>query len=757
MEALQDENRPLKNYEETVYFQFSIKPFAFQQEILDQLFSERILHNHYKNLVVAATGTGKTVISAFDYKRFCEENPNSPNRLLFVAHREEILKQSLACFRGVLHSENFGELWVGDHRPKSEELNHLFISIQTFNAKTFQDLVSSTYYDFIIVDEFHHSAAPSYQFLLTYFTPHILLGLTATPERLDGKDIVDLYFDGRIAAEIRLPEAINRKLLSPFHYFGITDADNASLNQIQWKKGGYSTEDLDAIYLDNEYRVQLILDSLDKYLSNIEEVIGLGFCCSIKHAQYMAEKFSQAGISSMALTSKTPKEERQNAKKLLISKQIHFIFIVDLYNEGVDIPEVNTILFLRPTESLTVFLQQFGRGLRISKDKEQLTVLDYIGHAHKKYNFEYKFRALLTQKERSLESEIEDLFPHVPKGCLIELERVAQHHILENLKTNITNKRNIIRKIKHFTVDTGKNLTLSNFISYYGLSLQEIYKYGSWTRLCVIAGVHDDFEHNNEDILVKGILRLIKINSRRFLDFIRNTLSNLNNFSFAKQNQEEKLMLAMFYYTLWFKPLADYSFSRIEDSFNQLRQNPILLSEMIEIIDICFENIHFVDHKISLGFPCPLDLHCAYSTDQVLAAMEYYTVDKKPSFREGVKFLKEKNLNLLFVTLNKSEKEFSPSTMYHDYSISDVLFHWQSKSTTSIKSNTGQRYIHEDHLILLFVRKSRKEQGFTSPYVFLGPVEYVKHEGSKPINITWRLKTPMPPFLQKGSNKFMIS
>ena len=222
---------------------FDIRPYPFQQEILAKLEAERTVRAQYRNLVVAATGTGKTVISAFDYKRFRDANPGKPNRLLFVAHREEILKQSLSCFRGVLKDNNFGELFVGSYKPQG--IDHLFMSIQTFNAKDWSDHTTADYYDFIIVDEFHRAAAPSYQQLLNHYRPKVLLGLTATPERMDGKDVLT-YFGSRIAAEIRLPEAIERKLLSPFQYFGITDT--VDLSNLRWVQGGYDRAELSNLY-----------------------------------------------------------------------------------------------------------------------------------------------------------------------------------------------------------------------------------------------------------------------------------------------------------------------------------------------------------------------------------------------------------------------------------------------------------------------------------------------------------------------------
>ena len=368
-------------------YTMDIAPYSYQQEILDKLEAERAVRGYTRNLVVAATGTGKTVISALDYKRFCKQHPGMPCRLLFVAHREEILRQSLYTFRAILKDANFGELFVGSYRPES--IDHLFLSIQTFNSQDFAAKIAPNFYDYIVVDEFHHAAAPTYQKLLSYYQPQILLGLTATPERMDGKSVLP-YFNNRIAAEIRLPEAIDRKLLCPFQYFGVTDT--ADLSGLKWRTGGYDKNELSNLYtlsgMVAERRADLVVNSILKYVTDIDEVKGLGFCVSIAHAQFMARYFNTHGIPSMALTGDSPDEERNAAKQRLVSGELRFLFVVDIYNEGVDIPEVNTVLFLRPTESLTVFLQQLGRGLRLAENKDCLTVLDFIGQANKKYNFE---------------------------------------------------------------------------------------------------------------------------------------------------------------------------------------------------------------------------------------------------------------------------------------------------------------------------------------------------------------------------------
>ena len=407
-----------EKYSETDHsgiYTLDILPYSYQQEILDKLEAERTVRGHNRNLVVAATGTGKTVISALDYKRFCKQHPGKPCRLLFVAHREEILKQSLYTFRAVLKDANFGELLVGNY--KVDSIEHLFISIQTFNSQDFTAKTGADFYDYIVVDEFHHAAAPTYQKLLEYYQPQILLGLTATPERMDGKSILD-YFGGRVAAEIRLPEAIDRKLLCPFQYFGVTDT--ADLSSLKWRTGGYDKAELSNLYTFSgmvaQRRADLVVNSILKYVTDIDEVKGLGFCVSIEHARFMADYFNTHGIPSIALTGDSPDEERNAAKQRLVSGELRFLFVVDIYNEGVDIPEVNTVLFLRPTESLTVFLQQLGRGLRLAENKECLTVLDFIGQANKKYNFEEKFTALLSNTTHSVSREIKEGFVSAPKG-----------------------------------------------------------------------------------------------------------------------------------------------------------------------------------------------------------------------------------------------------------------------------------------------------------------------------------------------------
>ena len=739
---------------QTDQYTLDIRPYSYQQEILDKLEAERSIRGHFRNLLVAATGTGKTVISALDYKHFCKQNPQSPCRLLFVAHREEILRQSLYTFRAVMKDGNLGELFVGNYRPDS--IDHLFISIQTFNSQDFTEKTSPEYYDFIIVDEFHHAAAPTYQKLLTYYRPKILLGLTATPERMDGQSILP-YFENRIAAEIRLPEAIDRKLLCPFQYFGVSDS--VGLGSLRWSRGGYDKGELSRLYSESGSisltRADLVVSSLFKYVTDINDVKGLGFCVSIEHARFMSDYFNSHGIPSMHLTGQSSDEARTSAKAQLISGNVRFIFVVDIYNEGVDIPEVNTVLFLRPTESLTIFLQQLGRGLRLSEDKECLTVLDFIGQANRKYNFEDKFAALLFNTTRSVTSEIKSGFISLPKGCYIQLEKQATKYILDNIRASYGNTASLVMRIASFTEDTGLDLTLSNFLDYYHIDSRSIYKFSSFSRLCARADVIEDFVEPIEETLQKAFPRFCTIDSRRFIQFLLSTLPKLTNVDINSLPPIKQHMMQMLYITIWQKSVDNWQSDEVRNNLQTLSESPIMLAELTALLKYNYDHIDFIDEAIDIGFDCPLDLYCTYSRDQLLVALDFM---KPSTVREGVKWLPEKKADVLFVTLNKAEKQYSPTTMYNDYSINSRLFHWQSQSTTSENSTTGQRYIHHKERgsrVLLFVREFKNDPitGNAMPYTYLGTANYESHQGETPMNITWRLDYPIPAKYLKKTNK----
>jgi superfamily II DNA or RNA helicase len=732
------------------HFLFDIQPYFYQKEILEKLQVEREVFGRMKNLLVAATGVGKTVISAFDYKRYKNKYKNA--KLLFVAHREEILKQSLDTFRVILKDPNFGDMLVGNQQPDS--LDNLFVSIQSFNSKKLYETMTNDYYDFIIVDEFHHAAADSYQKLLRHFQPKILLGLTATPERMDGKNILT-YFDDTISAEMRLTEAINRKLLSPFQYFCVSDT--VDLSKLKWSRKGYEIRELENVYTSNDHRSSQIIKSIHKYVTDIDQVRGLGFCVSIEHAKYMADFFNKVKIPSVALYGNVDGKTRREAQYMLIQGEIKFIFVVDLYNEGIDIPEANTILFLRPTESLTVFLQQLGRGLRLAEGKECLTVLDFVGQAHKNYDFEQKFRALVGKTKYSVQHYIENGFVHLPKGCFVQLEKQAKDYILRNIKSSTNTRGNLVAKMKYFEEDTGLKLTLSNFLKFHHLSIYDFYgKSGdrSFSRMMVEAGVALKFEFDDEKVLTKRLPNLFHFNSRKLLQFLMNYVENR-----AIQNKEEELMLGIFYYSFYNAHPASEEFATLEEGVSKMLAQPEFKEEILEIFAFLYQSLETMEIDNNFDFDCPLGVHSYYNTSQVLAAFGYYNEESSPAFREGVKHFEDKNLDIFFITLNKSEKEFSPSTLYDDYAVNEQLFHWETQSRVAEGSKIAERYINHkkrNHQIALFVREYKKENGYTSPFVFLGTAEYVSHSGSKPMSFVWRLKEEMPSYLVPRANKNIL-
>ena len=508
--ALKKERITEKNNSATY---FDIKPFPFQEEILEKLITERFIHSRFRNLIVAATGTGKTVISAFDFKNF--RNQNSSAKLLFVAHRKEILQQARATFQGILRDNNFGELWVDGIEP--EKYDCVFASVQTLSNRLNDLSFSDSFYDFIVIDEVHHIAASSYRPITNRFKPRILLGLTATPERMDGEDILK-DFCNTIAAEIRLPEALNRKLLCPFQYFGITDS--IDLSKVEWKNGRYLPSELTKIYTQNDKRIGEIINNLNKYLREINEVRALCFCVTQEHAQYMAENFTLVGLKADYLVSSNA-DLRDELRRKFLKKEINYLFVVDIFNEGIDIPEIDTVLFLRPTESLTVFLQQLGRGLRLAEGKECLTVLDFVGNSRPEYDFEGKFRALVGKTNTSTLKEIEDDFPHLPLGCSIVLEKKAKDYILLNIKHATTfNKNQLLNKIRNYRYQTTMPLTLNNFSKFYHIPLQLIYKKGNWKRLCVSAGQIEDYSPLNESEIYRAINKKMAFMQFKFLFFI---------------------------------------------------------------------------------------------------------------------------------------------------------------------------------------------------------------------------------------------
>ncbi|HEX9014434.1 MAG TPA: DEAD/DEAH box helicase family protein, partial [Chloroflexota bacterium] len=492
--------RRARSGSETSIVPFDLQPYPFQREMLYQLEVERERHNRWRNLIVAATGTGKTIVSAFDYKRVRESE--GYDSLLFVAHRREILEQSRDIFRNVLRDGSFGELLVAGERPR--EGNHVFASIQSLASVHLSDLAPDAY-DVVIVDEFHHAAAPTYERLLGHLRPRLLLGMTATPERTDSMDITT-WFDGHIAVELRLWDALEQGLLCPFQYFGV--ADNVDLSRLTWSHGGYEIGQLEKVYTGNDSRVLKVLKAIRDVVEAPEAMRALGFCVSVRHAEYMADRFNQAGIPSAAVSARSAQSERTDALRALRERRINVIFAVDLFNEGLDIPDIDTIFFLRPTESPVVFLQQLGRGLRRIEGKAGVTVLDFIGQQHRRFRFEARFRALLGGDRKQVERQVEDDFPFLPSGCSINLDRQSQEIILNNIRGALRLRGSLLSDRLR---DLG-DISLTEFLAKTDFSLDEIYSgsHPGWTTIRRQAGLVGD-PGPDEAALSRALGRMLHI------------------------------------------------------------------------------------------------------------------------------------------------------------------------------------------------------------------------------------------------------
>jgi superfamily II DNA or RNA helicase len=732
---------------------FDITPHNFQKEILQRLLSERAKGN-FRNLVIAATGTGKTVISAFDFKQFYVQNPNA--KFLFVAHREEILKQALHTYRHILKDQNFGSLWFSGHEPANH--NHIFASVQTIANRLSQLNLKADFYDYIVIDEVHHIPAKSYRPILIYFKPKILLGLTATPERMDGEDIL-FDFGNSISAEIRLPEALNRKLLCPFQYFGISDS--IDLSNVSWRKGRYDVNELENIYSEDDRRVIEIIHNCERYLSNLNEVCAIGFCVSKKHAQFMAKKFLEKGLKAADLTSDNS-NDRVSLLNKLKTKEINYLFVVDMFNEGVDIPQIDTVLFLRPTDSLTIFLQQMGRGLRLHQGKDCLTILDFVGNSNPEYDFEHKFRAMIGKTHIAVKDEIETDFPHLPLGCSIVLERRAKEIIIANIKkATSSGLRNLIKKIQNFNNSYTLPLSLANLLKFESLDLLNVYKSkNTWDFLLSESGIKKDFIPTYFDVQIGRMLGTtwLSTDSISYFEKVRSFLKNENDFDF--KNAENQIFLLMLFYDIFQYSPSKMGYNIASDGIKEVFKNITLKEEVLSYLEIRINQCECIEKNIHLSSQFPLKVNGRYTRSQILVALKLSTENKKSSNREGVAVNKTSKIEALFVTLDKSQGDYSPTTMYEDYAITENLFHWQSQNSTKPDSLKGLSYIKhlkEGKTILLFVReKNVDENGLTMAYVFLGPAKYLSHEGSQPMSIKWILEEAIPPGLFNESRKLAV-
>lgn len=699
-----------------------VRPYGYQREILDDLTAEREVHGRWRNLVVMATGTGKTVVAALDYRRL--HRAGKVDSLLFVAHQEQILRQSRSTFRQVMGDGSFGERLVAGERPT--RWRHVFASIQSLHR---QDIDPEAF-DMVIVDEFHHAEARTYAHLLERLRPRVLLGLTATPDRADGRD-VRRWFDGHAAVELHLREALDRQLLAPFHYFGLHD--DVDLSHLAWKRGqGYDRGELENVYTGNEARARLVLRAAQR-LADVRRMRALGFCVSIGHAAFMADWFNRHGVPAAAVTSEVDRSAQQGLLRDFRNGTLRVLFTVDLFNEGVDLPMVDTIFLLRPTESATIFLQQLGRGLRLDDDKPCLTVLDFIGGQHANFRFDLRWRALTGVSRRAVHDAVERGFPTLPSGCHIELDRVAKEVVLRNLERAVPSSKNsMVAELRQLG-----DVSLVEFLRDTGLEIEDVYRsatLGGWTGLRRLAGVEATTPGPADRELARAIGRLLHTDDPDRLALWEQVA--------AGGPVPDGRLLDMLHFSLWG---PNVPLSQREQRLAQLRAEPARCAELRQVAGVLRERIHRVTAPVGLG-RLPLRVHARYSRNEACAA---FGMPNPGSLREGVKWLPDERADIFFVTLLKSEQHYSPTTMYADRAITETLFQWESQSTTTAASVTGQRYIHHEKqgsTVHLFVRETKVAEGnLGAPaYLYAGPMTYREHSGERPMRIIWELAHPLP-------------
>lgn len=713
----------------------------YQQEILEKLDVERDVHKHFRNLVVAATGTGKTVIAAFDFKRYREKHPDC--HFLFIAHRQEILRQAMQTFRIVLEDPNFGSVWDGTNEPSNYQ--HMFASKDTLRNRIDTIKLTRDYYNYMVVDEVHHIVAPTYVKLIEYFKPSILLGLTATPERTNENEDIKKYFDNHISAEIRLPAALNAGLLAPFHYYGIPD--NVDLSEVKWSGHGYDVAELSRIYTQNDFRTGLILKKMQEYIGNsrLHKVRALCFCVDKQHAKFMNAKFTLAGLKTDVLTSDDNNHHRRIVKQRLQSGAINYLFVVDLFNEGVDIPEIDTVLFLRPTESATVFLQQFGRGLRLHKGKDHLTVLDFVGHSRAEFSYKDRFESLIGRHSRDILTEVKEGFQNAPFGCKIILEEKAKEEIIANIEGYLRslNKNRIIKEIANYHDLFKESFSLTGFLDYSHVPFHKIYGSMTWGELCKEAGVVKNVSPNASLIKFAVTKKWLATDSYSYfsqlLKFVDcEFICDTNKFS-----ECERRCAIMLYYDLFDKA---GNYNNIGDMFNDLASDKLFIHELKEVLTFLRDRCSAPEKEDNSVYKewNPLRLHGVYTKAQIQAALGLSTLERKSPSREGVERLKAIKLEAMYVDVIKKREEGS-MTAYKDYAMNREFFHWETQNRVREGSREAEAYRNGENNMLLFVRQQveHPDYGCRMGFVYLGQVTMKSIEGSKPMQIVWHLNSPM--------------
>lgn len=717
---------------------FDLRPKNYQQEMLDQLAAERSL-GRKRSLVVAATGTGKTMVAAFDYRRTCSHVGGRP-RLLFVAHREEILRQALRTYREVLRAPDFGELLAGGREPESHD--HLFATIDSLTSRQLLERLGPGHWHSVVIDECHRLAAARFHAFASAVQPQLLLGLTATPERSDGQPIhhyFDARPDGAPAVELRLWHALDLQLLAPFEYYACDDATDFS--SVPWDRAG-ETAALDQIVTGNEVRARLAVNEWQRLSADPRRSRALVFCVSVAHAEYMTAFLNRAGLPAACVVGSTAADERRKAPERLSKGELCALVTVDLYNEGVDLPDVDTLLLLRPTQSPVLFLQQIGRGLRLADGKESCLVLDFVGIHRTEFRFDRLLSGLTGLTRREVIEAVEQGFGSLPPGCHIHLQRQTRQQVLSSLRALAQQSwLRLCRELQAHRALKGQGpLRLAEFLHEQALDLEDVYRQpgtqgrSGWTALQRAAGLLVAEPAGLEEAYFSQRAgALLHFDDPHRL----RTLAQLGRDK-AQILTDEALRLQMLCYQIDGRhgPAQSYG------SFLQrLDAHPLIGDEYRQLAELLMQRCSLPHTPLPGLEDTPLCLHASYTDREVLTAVGWLSATRRAPFQAGVLRLKDRRCELLFVTLDKSDG-FHDRIAYHDYAISSDHFHWQSQNSAGPNTEAGRRYgvgAAAGWQFQLFVRCAKGQA-----YRACGPVTVASVEGDRPMSIVWQLGTPLP-------------
>ena len=553
------------------------------------------------------------------------------------------------------------------------------------------------------------------------------------------------WFDQRVAVELRLWEAIDQGFLVPFQYFGV--ADGTDLSQITWRRGGYVLDELSNLLSNDDLRVAKVLEAVQRIVLDPGTMRALGFCVSQEHARYMARKFTQAGLDSVAITGDDPPEERDRHLSALRAGRLRCVFSVEVLGEGVDVPDVDCVLLLRPTASATVFTQQLGRGLRRAAGKSHLTVIDLIGQHRREFRFEDRLQAILDTRRGRVIDQVAADFPFLPAGCTVDLDRQSREIVLDNLRAAVRRSRwaTLVADLRAEPDST----RLGEFLDRHDHRLEDVYRRGTWTRLRREAGrtTAPSSDPALETHMLKALTRLTHIDDPERVAFYREQFLGSKPPRERDLDERHKRLITML---AWGLGSGGSGCETIAGFLEALWREDAVRDELLQLLDVIDQRSTTTASPSPLPSEIPLTLHARYSRQEVIAALGFGGGVKPKVTQGGILWIPQAKSDVFFVDLHKTERDYSPTTMYRDYAINRELFHWESQSRQTPRQPTVQRYINhgsEGTRILLFVRERKTFELGTQPFTFLGPADYVEHHGERPVAFTWRLPMPMPEAL----------